>query len=87
MSEFYDALGLKYLIKDAFCYKNPENPSRIDLILTNNPCSFHNCCAIETGLSNVHRMVVILVKTYFERLIIPRVENHRDNKSFENKIF
>ena len=42
MSWFCDTFGLKSLIKDATCYKNPENPSSIDLILTNNPHSFQN---------------------------------------------
>ena len=39
MSGFCDTLGLKSLIKDATCYKNPINPSSI---LTNNPRSFQN---------------------------------------------
>ena len=33
MSGFCDTFGLQSLIKDATCYKNPENPSSIDLIL------------------------------------------------------
>ena len=34
---FCDSYEFKNLIKDATCYKNLENPSCIDLILTNNP--------------------------------------------------
>ena len=86
MSGFCDTSGLKSLIKDATCYKNPENPSRIDPILTNNPRSFQNSCVIETGLSDFHRMVVTVVKTSFERLK-PRVINYRDYKVFENQLF
>ena len=48
MSGFFDTLGLKSLLKDATLYKNRENPSSIDLILTNNPRSFQNPCVIET---------------------------------------
>ena len=40
MKVFRDYYEFKNLIKDATCYKNPENPSCIDLILTNNPNSF-----------------------------------------------
>ena len=36
MSGFCDTFDLKSLIKDTTCYKNPENPSSIDLILINN---------------------------------------------------
>ena len=36
ISGFCDTFDLKSLIKDITCYKNPENPSSIDLILTNN---------------------------------------------------
>ena len=76
ISEFYDALGLKSLIKDAACYKNPENPSSIDLILTNNPRSFQNSSVIKTGLSDFRRMVVNVIKTSFARLK-RRVINYR----------
>ena len=39
LSEFCDTHDLKSLIREPTCYKNPENSSCIDLILTNRPCS------------------------------------------------
>ena len=42
MSSFCDTFDLTSLIKEPICYKNPDNPSYIDLILTNKPCSFQN---------------------------------------------
>ena len=48
MSEFRDTYNLKSLIRELTCYKNPENPSCIDLVLTNRPCSFQNSCVPET---------------------------------------
>ena len=86
LTGFYNTFGLKSLIKDATCYKNPENPSSIDLILTNNPRSFQNSSVIQTGLSDFHRMVVTIMKTFFERLK-PRIISYRDHRSFENKSF
>ena len=80
MSGSCNTFGLKSL------YKNPENPSSIYLILTNNLRSFQNSCVIETGLSDFHRMVVTVMKTSFERLK-PRVINYRYYKSFEKKLF
>ena len=48
----------KKLIKDAICYKNPENPSCINLILTNNPNSFQNSGVTEADLSDFYKMTV-----------------------------
>ena len=68
MKVFCDSYEFKNLIKDATCYKNPENPSCIDLILTNNSNSFQNSEVIETGLSDFHKMMVTVMKTTFEKL-------------------
>ena len=65
MKVFCDFYELKNLIKDA---KNPENPSCIDLILTNNTNSFQNSGVIETGLSDFHKMTVTVMKASFEKL-------------------
>ena len=86
MSGFCDKFGLESLIKDATCYKNPENPSTIELILTNSPHRFQTSYVIETGLLDFHGMVLTTMKTSFERLKL-RVINYRDYKSFENKLF
>ena len=86
MSWFCDTFGLKSLIKDATCYKNPENPSSIDLILTNDPRHFQKSCFIKTDLSDFHRTVVTVIKTSFERLK-PSVIDYGDYKSFEKKLF
>ena len=58
MKNFMIDFGLRNLIKDKTCYKNPLNPSCIDLILTNRPRSFQNSTVIDTGLSDFHRMVL-----------------------------
>ena len=76
MSEFCDTFGLKSLIKDATCYRNPENTSSIDLILINNPHSFQNFCVIETNLLDFNKMVATVMKTSFERLK-SRVKKYR----------
>ena len=43
-----ESYGLKNLIKVPTCYKNPQNPSCIDLILTNSPLSFQSSVVIKT---------------------------------------
>ena len=40
------------MINKPTCYKNPEKPSCVDLILTNCTRSFQNSCVIETELSD-----------------------------------
>ena len=56
------------LIKQPTCFKNRENPSCIDLILTNKLRSFQTKCVIETGLSDFHRMTLSVLKMHFRKL-------------------
>ena len=57
----------RYDLKCPTCYKNPENPSCIDLILTNNPKCFQSSCVLETGVSDFHRMTITVMKTTFKK--------------------
>ena len=41
MQQFCETYHLNNLIKDPTCFKNPPNPSSIDLILTNRPKKFY----------------------------------------------
>ena len=52
MKTFGENYKLRNLIKEPTCFKNPENPTCIDLILANKPLSFKNTYVIETGLSD-----------------------------------
>ena len=74
------------MISKPTCYKNPDKPTCIDLILTNCLESFQNFCVIETGLSDFHKMFVTIMKTSY-RKIEPRVRNYQDYKSFSNEGF
>ena len=68
MESFCESYRFKSLIKDPTCFKNPESPSCIDLILTNNPYSFQNSLVMENGLSDFHKMIFSLMKTTFQKL-------------------
>ena len=50
-------------------------------MLTNSYRSFENSCPIETGLSDFHRMVVTVMKAYFQKQK-PKVLTYRDYKHF-----
>ena len=67
MSEFCAMYNLKNLIMGPTCFKNPLNPSSIDLILTNRCMSFQHSQTIETGLSDHHCMVVTVLKSFFQK--------------------
>ena len=54
-------------VKEATCFKNPDNPSCIDLILTTKHLSFQRSCAIETGLSDFHKMVPTAMTMHFPK--------------------
>ena len=84
--EFCKVYRLKNLVEGTKCYKNPEKPSCIDLILTNRPRSFHGCYIIETGLSDIHKMTVTVMKMYFQKQG-PRVIHYMDYKSFNAQNF
>ena len=74
------------MINKPTCYKNPDKPACIDLILTNCPGSFQNSCVSETGLSDFRKMITTVMKISY-RKIEPRVINYRDYKSFSNEEF
>ena len=65
MSEFMNLYSLRNLVKQKTCFKNPENPSCIDLILTKSPRSFQNSNAFETGLSYFHKTYNYSSETVF----------------------
>ena len=65
MRDFCDTYNLENLIKEPTCFKSTENPSSIDVMLTNAKNSYQNSKAIETGLSDHHKMTVSVLKTFF----------------------
>ena len=84
VKDFCDFYNLRSLINIPNCFKNYNNPTCIDLILTNRARSFQNSCTIETGLSDFHKMIVTVMKTTFRKLP-PKVIYYRDFRNFDNK--
>ena len=56
---------LKNVNKEPTRYKNSENPSCIDFILTNNPRSFFKTRTLFTRSSDFHKLVFSVFKTTF----------------------
>ena len=66
MKAFCDNYNLTSLIKQPACYKNPNNPTCIDLILSNTPRSFQSTGVTEKGLSDFHLMTLTVTKKALE---------------------
>ena len=66
--DFCEICSCKNLIKDNTCFKNPLKLSCIDLIITNRPKSFQNYVAVETGLSDFHKMTLIVMKSFYKKI-------------------
>ena len=60
LNDFCDIYNLKNLVKEPTCYKIPDNPSCIDLFLTNRPSAFQRTTTIETGISDLCKLMVSL---------------------------
>ena len=86
MKEFCDTYNLKNLITEPTCFKNPLNPSSIDVMLTNKSRSFQNTITIETGLSDHHKMTISVLKTYVPKQA-PTLIKYRSYRKFNSTIF
>ena len=58
----YDTINL---VNEKACFKSKNNPTCINLFITNSSNSFQNTSTMRTGLSDFHGMVVTVLKTTF----------------------
>ena len=86
LSQFLFAHDAVNIVKENTCFKSLNNPSCIDLFITNSPLSFQNTVAISTGLSDFHKMVVTVMKMKFKKNK-PREIFYRDYKNFNQGQF
>ena len=86
VSSFLHQYDAKNLIKGKTCFKNLNNPSCVDLIITNSCNSFQNTSTISTGLSDFHKMLVTVLKTKFEKRKAKEII-YRDYKKFDDNHF
>ena len=86
VKNFCSSYNLTSMNNKPTCFKNPDNPSCIDLILTNCSRSFQNSGVRETGLSDFHKLVVTVMKTTFKKSK-PKIITYRSYKSFSNDRF
>ena len=71
--------NFKNIVKQKTCFKSIDNPSCIDLFITNCYNSFQNTTVISTGLSDFHKMIVTVMKTTIPKHK-PKIIKYRDYK-------
>ena len=76
----------KNIVKGNTCLKNVDNPSCIDLFITNSYRSFQNTSVLSVGNSDFHKMVVTILKTKFPKSK-PKEIFYRNYKHFDEKLF
>ena len=86
MENFCNLNCLESLIQKPTCYKNPFQPTCIDLILTNRPSYFQHSEVFETNLSDFHLLTVTELKMNFQKQK-PKIIAYRDYKKFDNNTF
>ena len=87
LTDFCELYNLKNLITEPTCYKNPNNPSLVDIILANRRSNFQDSKTIETGLSDHHKLMIITVlKSEFNKKD-PIQINYRSYKNFDENYF
>ena len=85
MINFCDLTGLDF-INVPTCCKNFDNPTSIDLILTNRPSYFQRSTVFETGLSDFHLLTTTEFKMSFQKRE-PKIIKYCDYKNFGNNMF
>ena len=86
LKEFCNFYWLKNLLEKPICFKTPDNPNVIDLLLTNRPRNFRNSDILETRLSDFHKLTLTVLKSYFKKQA-PKMINYRNYNNSSNEIF
>ena len=86
MIDFMNTYNLENLIREPTCFKIPDNPTSVDLMLTNRPKSFMLSNVIETGLSDFHLMTTIVMRAHYLKLK-PKIISYRNFKNYNNNQF
>ena len=85
-SSFCELYEVKSIINQSICYKNPKNLSGIDLFLTISPNSFQKSTVVETSLSDFHKLIVTVMKSYSTEWT-PNVVTYRKHANFDKNKF
>ena len=83
---FRNFSSFKTLNRGPTCLKYANNPSCMDLLLTNRQRCFQQRYATETGISDFHRMVLTVIKTRY-KMQNPKTIQYINYKHFHEQPF
>ena len=83
--DFCDIHGVKNIVNKPTCFKG-NNPSTVDVVLSNVHKKLQGIMCIETGLSDFHNMVVFATKAHIP-VMKPRKFVYRSYKNFQSDEF
>ena len=86
MEEFCLMYNFGCFIKNPTYFKNTKDCTTIDHILTNHPRCFQSSGVIETGLSDIHRITLTVLKVYHSNPN-PKIIQYRGYNNLTNKHF
>ena len=81
LSKFPDSHDAKNMVKKT-CFKSINSSTCVDLLISNNGKCFKSATTIDTGLSDFHKIVLVLWKKKIEKAK-PKVISYRDYKHFD----
>ena len=85
LHDLCDVYDLKNVIRGPTCFKG-ENPTLLDVFLTNKPNSFCNCINIDTGISDFHNLTGVISKVHAPQSSRRRI-TYRSMKYFDQEAF
>ena len=89
-TEFIEKYGAENIVKNPTCFKSLENPSIIDLIITNNSKSFWNTKTMRNSISDFHALVLTVLNIKYVKpnpiKITYRKYKHFDSESFQSDL-
>ena len=86
LSEFLNAFNAKNIVKNKTCFESIENPSCVDLIITDKPGSFQHTNVFERGILDHHKLVTTVIKLKFAKAL-PKYFHCRNYKNFNEQDF
>ena len=87
LNEFCQNMNLKGLIDLPTCFKNIENPTCINHMLTNFPECFIEASTVETSISDFHKVIFAIFKNDSCIKLPPKKITYRCYKKFNNDHF
>ena len=85
MTDFYHVYNRENIIKDKIFFKNPHNPLRIDLLITNRQKSFQNSTERQIGLSDFHEISLTVMKVFYKKQC-PRIVRYGNYRKFDKEL-